>query len=290
VSQIETSEELRRILRLIERSILPRAITVQAGGRQIQFEVSAQKLLLCPWSGGTYLVDSHLKAEAPEAWEVLSRGGEAVRNNPGVLEAARDALLRHSGRVLASLAAGGDALKCSVHACRPASRAASGSRLPGFSAAELTSALSEPAAVQPPPPPPPVSVPEPVLHIPATALEPEPARAGQVAAFYRAVAPAIPDAWLFGASGQPEGSPARGGKPEDLAEMAKTVPPAQEWLELLDEPGGGPVMAVFFEPSQQGLRCFAIDAGHVVLLSGTAIELGPILAGWRSAQRHTGGS
>jgi hypothetical protein len=290
------NDGLRQVLRTIERSILPRTINLRTASGQLQIEVSAQRMLLCPRRDGAYFLGGALQREAPEAFEVLRGGEQAVRANTETLAAARGALLRHCARALADLTAGAATVE---HIVKPAGRAAGGPQPPGFDVRELLAALTAlPATAAPKPdfrrqpvnsgkdasankaPPAPeaeaVTVPPEGRHV-----------SGLVEAFYRQLATAMPDTWLFDLSGRPAGSPARARQQDDINGMAKAVSPAREWRELLGGPEG-PVMAIFFEPAQEGLRCLAIDGGHVALLSGTGMELGPILTAWRAAQQNAG--
>ncbi len=290
------NDGLRQVLRTIERSILPRIINLRTPGGQLQIEVSAQRMLLCPRRDGAFFLDGELQREAPDAWEVLRGGEQAVRANAGTLQTARGALLRHCARALASLTAGGVTVE---HIVKPRARAGNGPQPPSFDARELADALT---AVPTPTAPKPdfrrqalnsgkdarVNTATPAQQAEAQTVPPEGRHVtGLVEAFYRQLATALPDSWLFDLSGRPAGTPARARQQDDIKEMAKAVAPAREWRELLGGPEG-PVMAIFFEPAQEGLRCLAIDGGHVTLLSGTGLELGPILTAWRAAQQNAG--
>jgi hypothetical protein len=293
------NEGLRQVLRMIERTILPRTIHLRTANGQLQIEVSAQRLLLCPRSSnGAFLLDSELHREAPEAWEVLRRGDQTVRASLEVLQSARGPLLRHCARALAKLTAGIVVVEHIVQAQKTAGRHGGALPLLNFDARELAAALPSadaPSAIPdlpphavsngrdiaPPPAPPPAAP-----AVIAEAAPPQQGRevSGLAEAFYRHLASSLPDAWLFELSGQPAGSPPRA-RPGDIAEMAKAIPPVRDWREFLGEPEG-PLMVIFFEPSQEGLRCMAIDSGHAALVSGSGLELGFILTAWRAAQQN----
>jgi hypothetical protein len=291
------NDGLRQVLRTIERSILPRIIHLRTANGQLQIEVSAQRMQLCPRRDGAFFLGGALQREAPEAWEVLRGGERAVRANTETLAAARGALLRHCARALADLTAGAATVE---HIVKPAGRAPGGPQPPSFDVRELLAALTAvPAAAASPLPDfrrqavnngkdASVNKAAPAPQTETVTVPPEGRHVtGLVEAFYRQLTTALPDTWLFDLSGQPAGSPARARQQDDINGMAKTVAPAREWREFLGGPEG-PVMAIFFEPAQEGLRCLAIDGGHVALLSGTGMELGPILTAWRAAQQNAG--
>ncbi len=270
-------DALRQVLHIIERSILPRAVDLRTANGRLQIEVSEQRMLLCPRRDGRFFIDGQLEGEAPEAADLLRRGADAAVRHADVLHAHREALLRHCARALRGLTSGADTVQWRVKALRPGERAFNGPTLPGFNASELAAAMPPARAAAE------TGSTSPQSTQPAGNQEP-------VAAFHGQIAAKIQDAWLFAASGDPAGIPSHASGRTSFGEMTEAAAHARAWREDLNTVVEGPVMAVLVGPSRENIRCMAIDGGHVALVSCTALELGPVLAGWRAAQQTAGGS
>ena len=113
-----TSTVLKQVLRRIERSVLPRTVTIQAPNGQMDFDVIGQNAVLCPRSGGAFILSSQLQQEAPDAYEIMRSGTLAAAVSAGTLANAREPLLRHWARTLTGFAAGDQCRECSRAARR----------------------------------------------------------------------------------------------------------------------------------------------------------------------------
>jgi hypothetical protein len=260
VGQNATNEALWRVLHTIDRSILPRTIDLRTSKGQLQIEARASKVLICPRVGGSFFLDDELKRDAPDVWEILRGGTDAVVARGEVLASARLALVKLCARALIRVTSGVADVTYNVKALRPVERAANGSPLPSYTAFELAVSLA------------------PALRAAAQ---------GPVAAFYRQIAPKLADAWLFDHTGRPAGYPARVTRLAEIEDMAKTVASALTWREHLSGVVG-PVMSVFVESSRESVRCLAVDAGYVALVSGTGLEMAAMLSAWRAVQQGSG--
>lgn len=258
--QDATNEALWQVLHTIERSILPRTIDLRTRNGRLQIDASASKLLVGPHADGGFFLDDELKRDAPDAWDILRGGAGAVAARGKALGTARAALLKLCARALIGLTDGVTTVERGVRALRPVERANDGSQLPSFSALELATALA------------------PALQ---TAAQ------GPVAAFYRQLAPKLPDAWLFDHAGRPAGYPSRVTRLAEIEDMANSVASALEWRQHLERVDG-PIMSVFVELSRESVRCLAIDTRYVALISGSGLELAAMLSAWRTVQQGGG--
>ncbi len=278
-------DALRQVLHIIERSILPRAVDLRTAKGRLQIEVSEQRMLLAPRRDGRFLIDRQLAQEAPAAADLLRRGADAAVQQPDLLHAHREALLRHCARALHWLTSGADTVEWRVKALRTGERALKGPALPGFDAHELTALLAPGTA----------TTAAPVQAGPETGPQPPsspPAREsdGTVAAFYRQIAARVQDAWLFEASGHPAGVPSNASSRTSYSELVEAAAHARAWHEDLPPVAEGPVMTVLVGPSRETIRCMAVDGEHVALLSCSGLELGMVLAGWRATRQIAEGS
>lgn len=217
-------------------------------------------MLVGPRVNGAFFHDDELKLDAPDAWEILRSGTDAVASRGQTLASARPALLKLCARALVKITSVTGAVNCSVKALRPVERSADGSQLPSFTAFELAVSLA------------------PALQAAAV---------GPVAAFYRQLAPRLSDAWLFDHAGRPAGYPAHVTRLSEIEDMAKSVASALTWREHLSGVVG-PVMSVFLETSRDSVRCLAVDAGYVVLASGSGLEMSLMVSAWRTVQQGSG--
>ncbi len=246
---------LWRVLRIIDRSILPRIVRCRAASGQLHLDVASQRVALCPRIDDAFILDDVLEQEAPVAFEFLRRGPEAV--TAAALNEDREPLLRHWARALVRFNAGAVDFEYSVQARTAGATGAGGSAgAPSFHVLELAAAVT------------------PLLCQDASGLVP---------AFYHHLRGNTPDAWLFERSGWPSGFPAEAelGKIEDMAKAAHSAEVWREHLAVLE----GPLMGVFIGSSREPLRCIAADETHIALLTAQGSELGSLLAGWRAAER-----
>jgi hypothetical protein len=252
-----TSTVLKQVLRRIERSVLPRTITIRAPDGQLDFDVIGQNAVLCPRSGGAFILSSQLQQEAPDAYEILRSGTLAAGDTAGSLANAREPLLRHWARTLTGFAAGAATVECEVRALS-AIETKAGLQLPAFGAFELAKAFE-------------------VLP-PGRTGEPAP---GCVSSFHSQAGDGAEDAWLFRRLGAPASFPAAAGL-EDIERMTIVAREAEVWREML---AGleGPVLCVLRGGPRDDLRCVAVDDTHIALVSKAAPELGPLLSSWRAA-------
>lgn len=273
-------DALRQVLHIIERSILPRAVDLRTAKGRLQIEVSEQRMLLAPRRDGRFLIDRQLAQEAPAAADLLRQGAEAAVQQPDLLHAHREALLRHCARALHWLTSGADTVEWRVKALRTGERALKSPALPGFDIRELAALLAPGTA----------SSAMPIQAAPEAGSQPPSSpppgdSAGTVAAFYRQVAEKVQDTWLFEASGHPAGVPSHASSRTSYSELAEAAAQVRKWHEDLPPVVDGPVMAVLVGPSRDNIRCMAVDGEHVALLSCSGLELGVVLAGWRATRQ-----
>jgi hypothetical protein len=252
-----STDNLREIFRVIERSVLPRSVVCQSATAQLEFDVFHQRAVLCPRAGNTYAPDDILRREAPRVASILLEGPAGVAAAAHETAAVRDALLRHFGRALAKLAANPGPVKVSVRARTVLHGKLSG--VPSFSASELAAAAVPPAE-----------------------LEAEAETAGCVSAFFDQVEPGASDAWLFLRPARLQRSPASA-QSERAGYMTQAAQAAEAWRDGL-ETFEGPLLAVFLGAANENLECIAADTTHIALISKQPLELGALLRSWRQTR------
>jgi hypothetical protein len=267
----EASGILWRVLRIVERTVLPRTVTLKTVHGRIEVDMGAGSVFMVPWRDGASMVDVQFRHEAARACEFMEAPGvceslrqgrpsgeEGAGEEVEALVSVRDALLRLWGRALVELCGGASNIEVSVGSAgydlRP-----EGSvwRRLGFNAVELLGAVSPYVA---------------------------PRNDSQVMAFYAAQRRTAPDAWLFHVGGWPAGAPSEVddlGRIDEMGEAAQTI---RMWRDAL-EGVSGPIMSVLMGPQQEAFRCVAVDKDYVALVTRPSAELGAALAAWRLAQQ-----
>jgi hypothetical protein len=248
-----STDALREIFRVIERSVLPRSVVCESGGARLEFDVFRQGALLCPRAGSTFALDGTLRQEAPRLCGILHEGPASACTRAAETAAFRDALLRHFGRALANFARSPGPVRVSVRA--PTVLQGKLSALPSFSAAELAD-----AAVAPP----------------------EAEASGSVSTFFEEIGAGTSDAWLFQRPARLQHAPASGSS-EQAGTMTELAQSAEAWREGL-ETFQGPLFAVFLGAPNENLQCVAVDTTHIALISRQPLELGWLLRSWRQAR------
>lgn len=269
-----------RVLRVVERTVLPRTVTFRTARGRLDLDVGNQCVMLCPRVDGAFVVDEQFRKEAPEAYEVVRRGvlsrdgetpqGEGEAGSTRVyddalatLAASREALLGLWGRALAGLCgvAGDVVTEIEAAAFSPERQTEAYRRL-GFSALELLTAVA-----------PHVSVVE----------------DSQVLAFFTAQRQMAGDAWLFCPGGWPAAFPREAADLNRISEMSKAAETARVWRDSLADVSG-PIMSIMMSSGQEAFLCVAVDDAYVALISRPSAELGSALAAWRFAQQGKGGA
>jgi hypothetical protein len=268
----ESSGILLQALNVVERTVLPRAITFTAARGRLDLVVSGQCALIGPKLDGAFVVDEQFRREAPEAYDALrlgalSQSGELPQVGPDdpamnealtAVAANREALLRLWGRTLVEFCSGASRIETTVKAASPQmSAGAQVQRRLDFSALELLSAVSP--------------------HISAAADS-------QVLAFYSAQKQTASDAWLFHSEGWPAAFPGEVAELGRITEMGAAARTAREWRNNLADISG-PIMSVMLASRQDAFRCVAVDDAYVALVTRPSAEIGSVLAAWRSAQQ-----
>lgn len=274
MDHFETNDVFTQVLRIITRSILPRAIGLPTPAGRLSLDVRGGHAVLCPRIDENFVLDDTLKSEAPRAWEILRAGIGPAMAAANSLRADRDALLRHYARTLARMSSGAAPGDIGIHA-RPLLQRSAGSQLPAFQPEELAQALFAPALVP---------APSTVAPVPETAAPAVLVPGRFVPAFYQFLASRTRAAWLFGVSGEPLGHPPQGSDPAYIEAMAAAARDATPWFDDLDMPER-PLMTIFADAGHEFLRCVTIDATHVAAAEVAPTELGSILAAWREAGR-----
>lgn len=97
------------LLALIERTVMPRTLTIETDTAMVSLDVADRKLALLPRRHNAYAVDPQLADEAPKMHRLLRKRAQAVRKSSHRLAPAREPLLRCAGRLLWALADTGQA-------------------------------------------------------------------------------------------------------------------------------------------------------------------------------------
>lgn len=274
-----------RVLRVVGRTVLPRAVTLETARGRLDVMVGGQGVVLCPRRNGVFLIDEPFRKEAPEAAERLLHGRlardraflasaanqEACAASQGIPEDAaiagdlaalagdREALLRLWARAVLQICEGQSSLGVTIEALRDAPWLRAGLAAPlTFGAMELLGALG--------------------------AVMTAPGADSQVRDFYAAQRRSAPDAWLFHAAGWPAAYPSETADFGRISAMAEAAETARAWRGALADIGG-PIMSVLIGAQRDAFRCIAVDDAYVALITRPAAELGAALAAWRGAEQ-----
>ncbi len=222
------------LLALIDRSVLPRTLTVETESSIFTLDVVGRNLALMPRRQNAYATDQQLAAEAPKIYRLLGKRAQGVQRATERLQPARVALLRCAGRLLWALAGTGRA-RASVSVVRREDIAAG---LP-FSALELYRAAAVQAAAR---------------------------AAGPASAFAEAMKPRALSAWRATRSGWVLDWPDAGESRNALQLIARTSETALDGSTWLARAGmaNAPSLSFLSGTGHHTIRCIAADENHIV--------------------------
>jgi len=221
------------LLALIDRSVLPRTVTVETESSIFSLDVAGRSLALLPRRQNAYAADQQLAAEAPKTYRLLGKRAQGVQRATERLQPAREALLRCAGRLLWALAGTGRA-RASVSVVRREDIAAG---VP-FSALELYHAAAAQAAD---------------------------GAAGPASAFAGAMRPRALSAWRATRSGWVLDWPHAGDSRTALQLIARISQAALNGSAWLTRAGmaHAPSLSFLSGTGHQTIRCIAADENHL---------------------------
>ena len=238
-------ERLLLLLRLIERTVLPRHIMITGAGAEITLDVAIQRLQLGVKSGNHFIIDDSLAAVAPAAHKLLRRRAATVTRHDETFHTHRTALGACAARALLRVSAADDMR----HRIEPASVEEVWARA-GFSVMALYEAAREQAGR---------------------------ADHGPARTFFDAVRARMAEAWLMSRDGWVMAAPQRARNLTDYAEMTKTARQLRAWRET---DALTPQLAFATRPPHTWIWCIASDAHHTALLRCPPLKWAATLNAW----------
>lgn len=225
------------LLALIDRTVLPRTITVETESAILALDVADRGLALLPRRENVYAADQQLAAEAPKIYPLLGKRAQAVQKVSQRLAPARESLLRCAARSLWAFAGTGRA-RASVSVVQREDIAAS---VP-FSALELYRAAAGQAAV---------------------------GATGAASVYAEAMRPRALSAWRATRSGWVLDWPDAGDSKNALQLIARISQAAIDGSAWLARAGmaNAPSLSFLSGAGHQTIRCLAADETHVAHLT-----------------------
>ncbi len=244
----EALDRLLAFLKIVDRTILPRTLTLESEGRRLELDVAGQRVLALPRSGGAYLLDASLMHEAPEACAILAQGPQALPRWEAELGRHRAALMASTARTLSGFIAGSAALNYEVRPLLDQRRGEAAA----FGSLEILAAVRTGGRQN-----------------------------GAVQAFFSHLAPAVKEAWLFSASGWPVAFPEGAKQVSDLEPILDAARMLLRWRQRSHRLTPGPLLSFLTAYPEDGIWCAAIDAEHIALFGLMNAQLGAAMAAWR---------
>lgn len=241
-------------LHLIERTVLPRSIYLDAGGTALYLDVVQQHLQIAPRAGDYYAVDEKLAHDAPDIHRALDRKRSAVRKAQDAISDAPKPVVDCVARTLT----------------RHCSRATFKHRVDAAEFADVTSQL--PIA--------PFDIYESAL------AQHEHAPGGIVEQFFGQVREQAREAWLVTRSGWVLAYPEGVRSIEELRGMTDAADAVAAWAPWATA-SPRPSLSFFSDPGQSWLWCVAADKHHVAQLLCTPAQWAFMLSAWAKAERQT---
>lgn len=243
-------------LHLIERSVLPRVIELNAGGATLYLDVVQQGLQIAPRTGDYYAVDEECARQAPGLYHALQRKRLAARKAQGAFAENRPAMISCIARVLLR--------HCQRGRLRHRVRAA-----------DLEEVVSQ--------------VPVLAMDIYRSALDQAPAEPeGVVSNFFYEVRKQALEAWLVTRSGWVTEFPGQVRSVEEIRSMSRTALVSANWA---SRAGGAAAPSLSFlsgEPQHQ-IWFVAADSQHVAQMLCTPAQWAMFLSAWLKSTRETAG-
>jgi len=237
------------ILALIDRTVLPRVVTIEGTAAPVSLDIGRQALSLLPRQQNTYAIDQTLLLEAPQAYRSLNKRVPAARKAMDELRPARRAILRGAVRALWALAgAGGTRYQVSA-----ATTVETGGI--SFSALELYQAARDQFA---------------------------PGGNGAAAAFYEIMMPRAQGGWHATRSGWVHDIPETGDARADLRKLVEIGHAARHyagWIETMDALKG-PSLSFLSGTGHKVIRCIAVDDSNIALVNLSPTAWSGALQSW----------
>lgn len=253
------SDHLWQILGTIERSILPRTLKFESASDRFEIDALGGRLLLAPRLNGAFIADDHLKQDQLSVWEVLRRGVLASEKDCRILHGGREALKRQCARVLATILDRAPG-PLSIQALKSIRLRVDATQLPNASIYEILGEL--------------------MMLLTASAK-------GVAADFFQHVAPMCGEGWLIDSLCRPLAFPAEATSADQFKRAVQAAADSRIWRDEIGIPGDQ-LMVVLFSAAGDKIHSVAIDKDHIAFVTGSASDLGTILAHWRAAERSQG--
>jgi len=242
------AERLISLLRIVNRSILPRHVSLANAQSSIVLDLATGRLQLGVQSGSHFVIDEALAQAAPNAHRLLRWRARAVTRHDETLRDHQPALCACAARALLRFSAEG-ALRHTIEAAPVEEVWAAAS----FSAMELYDAARQQA---------------------------DGASRGPVRAFFDTVLAKMDEAWLLSQDGWVVQAPAQARNLEHYAEMTKTARLLGAWVEPSAD-RDAPRLAYAARPPREHIWCIASDAHHIALLQCPPLQWAASLNAWR---------
>ena len=242
------AERLISLLRIVNRSILPRHVSLANARSSMALDLVTGRLQLGVQSGSHYVIDEALAQAAPNAHRLLRWRARAVTRHDETLREHQPALCACAARALLQFCAEG-----APHHTIEAAPVEEVWAAASFSAMQLYDAAREQA---------------------------DGAGRGPVRAFFDTVLAKMDEAWLLSRDGWVLQGPASARNLERYAEMTKTARLLALWVDPSAE-RDAPRLAYAARPPREHIWCIASDAHHIALLRCPPLQWAASLNAWR---------
>ena len=248
------------LLALIDRTVLPRCITIETGTAIFSLDIADRLLALLPRRQNIYAVDQQLADNAPKAHRLLSKRAQAVQKASDRLSPHRDAILRCAGRLLWGLAGTGRA-----HARISAVPREEIARHISFTALEIYR---------------------------AAAFQASGGKAGAATRYFEAMSPRALSAWRATRTGWALDYANTGDTQDTLRALARISAAARDASTWLMRTGviGTPSLGFLSGPGHRTIRCVAADDSHIVHLTLPTTAWSGALQSWDAVSAGPGTS
>jgi len=241
------AERLLSLLRLIERTVLPRHIELASMNTIMTLPVAGQRLQLGARVQNQFVIDDTLAKAAPAAHKLIRRRSRAISRRQDVLEAHQTELCACAARALLAFCAEGEA----AYQTDAASREEIGAPV-AFSAMELYErARDQVANVQ----------------------------YGPVRKFVDSVRPKMAEIWVVTQDGWILEGPTARRTPDVYAAMTRTTLQLSAWTAATTRETQ-PAIAYATRPPYDWIWCIVSDAAHFALLRCPPPHWAATLSAW----------
>lgn len=240
------------LLALIDRTILPRCITVETGTAIFSLDVADRLLALLPRRQNVYAADQQLADDAPKAHRLLSKRAQAVQKASERLSPDRDAILRCAGRLLWGLAGTGRAR----------------AQISAVPREEITGRVSF----------------KPLEIYRAAAFQASAGKSGDAARYFEAMRPRALSAWCATRTGWVLDYANTGDPRDTLRELARISAAARDAGNWLTRTGmiGTPSLGFLSGPGHRTIRCIAADDSQIAHLTLPPTAWSGALQSWEA--------